>query len=870
MSKTEGGLFAIFKSKSNHYQEMGRCAFCGQFASLSAYDIRAGSLTSRKPPQVGWKTMLRVYNECGQCHCFNYLTLDEWEGNKQQSIDSATEKLRENPKDPGPIIELIRLAIGYRDRNILSAVVNSLAQGTEHEPDVQAQLGHAHCVFNELPAAVAAGKRSLAAKDTVEIREQLIYHLILAQRTEEANDLLADSLAKLQLPRGSHLCRLLGKAFHLQADFESADKWYAKARDLSPELDNQKSFVSQRRLAQSKRNLKRAHKELRWEAQGFDLAADPPRKFSKGLREALIVGGFAALVFLAFVGYSVYKQFNRQIYVVNGLSVPYDVQIGEQSLHLEPYANVPFSISEGTHSLSWTIDGQQVEAEPFTIQSSFWRRPFLGNDSHVINPDMGALLAKETIHYAVQPQDAPPGFGQYNAGHDRYEFGFVDFQFVEFPKTVKIPEGKEKFVKRLRVTTYTNDRGSYELQFNMLSQLDTPTDSTIAALQRGLYDPREGLLLQVALRLIDQNTARAKLDPWLKVRPPIVRIHRAYQNLMETTDPNHDLIGEYRQLLQGEPTSAEFKYLLARLVVDPEESDRLLNEALQGSELVAARARMAQSFAQFTSGQFEPALQMLRGVPQLPELGEEVEFQISDNLLALGKYDELIALITAKRPIQELPMSQIATVLRCAVASQGGVALATEYRDKFLRGLANDGAKYEVRESWSKALSEVIVTASGDLDQWSAFPREEVAPDVHCLQEIVAKNYVAAADVLDKEVLAISDDDLVTLHLLLYTLASQAGQSDLAKQQKDQAVSLLSLLDADSRYLATELADAGVSKPDWVVRLGMTPHQKRVILTALGIRYPEHKQQYFELAKKLNFQLDATRFVLERAFAAQP
>ena len=109
-----------------------------------------------------------------------------------------------------------------------------------------------------------------------------------------------------------------------------------------------------------------------------------------------------------------------------------------------------------------------------------------------------------------------------------------------------------------------------------------------------------------------------------------------------------------------------------------------------------------------------------------------------------------------------------------------------------------------------------------------------------------------AAEKLDQE--QQSSTEIATTRLALFLKAHAVGKTEFAEQQFKLGVEALRAGSYEERAYADALSQQGKTETEQLLRLPMMPEHKRVILAALGVRDPEHKEKYFALARKLNFE----------------
>ena len=109
-----------------------------------------------------------------------------------------------------------------------------------------------------------------------------------------------------------------------------------------------------------------------------------------------------------------------------------------------------------------------------------------------------------------------------------------------------------------------------------------PPDQLQEYLRRVLrLDPDDVLALGSVLAMMSPKDAIAFVRPRLAGRPVRGEWHRAYQSLVERTDPDADLKPEYRKLVEETKRAPAAVYLLGRLEDGPA-AEKLYEEAAAG------------------------------------------------------------------------------------------------------------------------------------------------------------------------------------------------------------------------------------------------------------------------------------------------
>lgn len=240
----------------------------------------------------------------------------------------------------------------------------------------------------------------------------------------------------------------------------------------------------------------------------------------------------------------------------------------------------------------------------------------------------------------------------------------------------------------------------------------------------------------------DPGTAIRLLEPLLDVEPPLVPVHRLYQDLSLRTGPREPLVERYRTAAASRP-SARSLLLLARVLPPGEESDSLADRA---AELAPDDpwVHFARGYRDRSRGRLEPAEESFARAlsldPDFPEAlleGAETAYLLHDEGLATERLERLHSL----RPDDRGAMMAFAAVL----AERQEFELAEEVLRESLERRPQDG---EVEIALTSVLidRERFDEAKSRLDDLAVrFPRSAtVAFNRAVIAEVHERDYAAA------------------------------------------------------------------------------------------------------------------------------
>jgi hypothetical protein len=153
-----------------------------------------------------------------------------------------------------------------------------------------------------------------------------------------------------------------------------------------------------------------------------------------------------------------------------------------------------------------------------------------------------------------------------------------------------------------------------------------------------------------------------------------------------------------------------------------------------------------------------------------------------------------------------------------------------------------------VTQRLSRRFDAVRAYCSGDPNRFVTFSEQSESP-----RELFPAHLTAGRIEPAEKCLAQTSDKEAGSHLLLYLAASRAGEKGVADRHLRAACELLAKGDWESRQYGKALAGEAALPLPHLLRLRMSPQEKLVLVTALGVRDPASREPCFALARKLNF-----------------
>ena len=575
------------------------------------------------------------------------------------------------------------------------------------------------------------------------------------------------------------------------------------------------------------------------------LMKGKPLGYDNSRRVLTSVAVVVALVGVA--GFFLFQKTQRvDVYLVNGLGRPYNVQIAGETYNLEPLATIEVTIPRRAELLA-KVSEQEI-GWPATVNLSmatnFWSTLF-ERKTYVVNPDRTAVIVWEQTEYRVNPTDGENAT-RVHLGRGLHSFDNLHYVFEEFPEEITL-----------------DSAGSMERRDRIWRIFDLePTDAYSAALEDGLHtdgiayliarlraNPADEATLPLAASVVPAKEFAELARPQLDVRPLEMEWHRMYQSALEMAGRGGELVNDYRSLLDAEPDNADLQYLLARVSPDPDTAERLMRASAE-SDPPSAYGVHGLAYQRVTEARFEEALKLARRAQDLEPDNALFSYAENEALLALRRFDGSIE--ETDHALEENPYdgNSVAQAVRLHVAA-GERQRAQEIIDAFVQLLTETE---EDAELWRTYLDSLYHLGSGNWKAYQEITSTVEEPRWQYHAALVAGDIQAALEALAETEIAAYD------HLIVYIAARRAGEPNLAEQELQAAIAAMSEGTMDERALARCLR--GDAPRDIMLKLGVQPGMKAIALAALAVQSGDARLR--QLGRKLNYQLTFERYYLDR------
>lgn len=572
--------------------------------------------------------------------------------------------------------------------------------------------------------------------------------------------------------------------------------------------------------------------------------AAPPRRFD--LRVAgLMLGAVCLIVGLGLSVYCFQKKQDLTVVLASGLDQPYSVSLNGKTYTLKPRTAEVLHLAEGDFVLQDAAGGKVVGGErTFTFTLPFFDH-LHSERVAIVNPDRTAILVNAEVPYysdgTMPPKNEPPVYTLL-ANQLSYFIPKPDYVIEKAEARISMPTGTTRLVKT---------------RLEHLPDLDLDAAVQSLAEKSGYPAAREHLMLQARYRSDDEllRTAMQILNPedvrpfyqlHLADRPVMVNWHRYYQQQMETHHPDHDLAAEYRDYLQREPGDGALIYLLGRQTADLVEQTKLWHAALAANP-PCPYAYSAMGFDALSSGRFAEALENYEASFKAGISTTSLNHYRRQAYFALGRSGEILPELAAARKDDPFDLELADEEIRATYAIARDKAAIVKLKDAYLNAYKAAKPAEKYLADAEAYLQAGIAYVSGDLPAYARFISQFESPFYQFRAALTAGKLEEAA----KTTKATDPNG----ELLLYLLAQRNGDAAAAELHFKTAHEAMKKADQEFRQVAAQL-DTGKPDPRLICDLRMNIESKRILLTALGVRQSGDQAVYFDLARKLNFNLE--------------
>lgn len=852
MPHTINGIGTWYYGKKNIFQRQGSCEHCGRNATLTSYDTTLFFTVFFIPLiPLGKK---RILDQCSACSRHRSLPLKEWESARAQSMEAAQMSLRQSPSNPQTAHDFLGACAAFQSRDIFEQSARDIRRHHSGNADVLNHLAATYFNFAMWADAEDATRAAMKLNDTQDGREFLAYTLIKQGKPDDAAYYLSHLYSASQSQKVGYLF-LLAEAFQAQGDHRKALQVLDQCAGAVPGLAQDKEFKKLRKISDKNRDSRKKikHKEL---ASGNVTIKSGSRATSWvaiAIGPLILIGLLAAYFATAhFTGHE------REVYLVNGLTKPYSVRIAGKEYGLPSLQPVPVKITEGVVTVEVVDEPYAIETQSATIKTPFWSRPFL-NRTYILNPDRTAPIIYEKTYYVEEGKEdkveVPDGERKYHVGEFMYEFSGLDYKFREFPDEIQMSAGSRTQAKD-RVALLSKSGNIYTSNILFHLAISDEKDKAIALSKRRLeFEPDQIDFLNYLSRTLPGEEFIAFVKPGLEVRPLRVNWHRAYQSVMESAMPDHDLAAEYKSLLVKEPDNKDMHYLLGRVLDDSDAALAELRLASQDPE-PSVFGLGALAFRLVAQGIYAEAVPWAEKAHALDPKNDIALGTLRNALLGSGGMEKYLAFLAEQQRLDPRIYHWYEEQV-IVETLQGRHDKAEETIQRAVRAIvtSNTATGGDQGESYvAKGMRTTSAYVQGDVQKYKELETQGNAEYMPFHVALTLGDVELAVKSLE-EYIEYEDAEWTEL-LLLYTALMAKGDEARAGKYLDTAIEYLKDGDKNDRIAAAWLKGETTPSMRDVAAYPRVPDEKAIIVMAIGARRPEMRAACFTLARKLNIDRD--------------
>lgn len=833
MPQLYNGCGTWYYGKENVHLEWGACEHCRRVTTLLSYDTQR-YIVGLGVPLIPFGRY-RVLRQCGACTKHKAAKLPVWEKAKAEAREKALQMVQNPPDSRDAVDETVGGVLAFHDVDTFNEIVPFLVERYPNDPDMVGLIGSGYHFFGRLEEASNALRASLNAKEDVATRRELCLVLIRLRRAEEAHEVLRPLLAAGQ-PENLWHWFLLAAAYQANGNHRAALDLVSEANRLYPETASEKEWKAFRKTSEKHLDSGKpvVPKILQTDTQQVRESNAPIARFAGPVVVLALVIGFAV--------WSYYTSQHHKLFLVNGLDRAYDVQWDGETYKLARKGVLPLETDEGQHTVAAPDIG--LDAEKITIDANAFSRPF-ASPIFVVNPDRVAPIIREMLEYVDESDASEEADYEYDLFVGLFhKINKVNYTFEPFPQSVMGEEGSKTTRTRVGLAQDWSPMDVYRA----LAIKGRAEEAKDYLLRRFEHQPDEVDALALLGSVLQADEYLGVLRGKLGARPVHVEVHRTYQEFMERSHPDHDLVEEYAAYLAAEPGDASLKYLLARArPVPDDETLRLFREACE-AQPPCPYAYHALATYHLSEGRAAEALELADRACELQPGKPDFKANRRLALIASRSWEGLL------KDVEREPAGPDASVVELSVETMALAALGKpmeEIEQQINRTVAG-WRRAGLDEQYASALVAVLKAdaayVQGDLEGFGKY----AADAGQGLESFAAA--LTSGD-LEKALGAISADEDPSPRdfLLVYLLADMKNDAARAEEYLGKWIEMSREGTPFQRHIAACLSGEKPCVPDEISVYGQPLEDMAALFTVLGVKFPEHCDAFFARARVLNF-----------------
>lgn len=838
MPGTINGIGTKYFGKAKHRICYGECEACGAEGALQSY-VTQKYFVVLFVPIIPLSTY-HVSSECPNCNRHRIIPQRKWDKLKNKTKSEISEALRTGSASEEFLLDKLRYFGTFEDPALFhSTAAEVITKGTTAA--VYTLMGQLFAFFRNNEESLICFQKAQKLDNSSNNRELLAEMYIINGEPDKA-DPLVKHIFDTADENSYWLLLLLAEGYMSVRNHSKAKTVLTNLRQV---FTDEKFEPSLTKLSdQVNRHINTSEKFISHQIneQKQDFFVDDS---DLGIKTRLI-GPAVALFLVMLYFYSAFTGANnKQVHLTNGTAAPYSVEINGTEYEIPPFDNRRISLDEGEYTLTMKSNNSKLQSQTFKLKTPFFSRPFV-NTEFVLNPDHQAIVYKKKIIYSEYPSEHSENPFTYYSGDLLYSFTDIDYPFYTAPKSIEINEGST-------ITKYS---------LALIDDFDAqwgPIDAAVRVLDSESYrkflesyfseNPNSIKALRALPSVLGTDSTIEMIKPFLDQIPVLTEVHRLYQDEMELAQRDASLLNEYKERLSKSPENSDLLYLTGRLLTG-DKANGYYEKAISGSA-PNAYAYNALAWEYTAQGNFRKALPYVEKAVSLDSVNANFRSLYRDLLLSQKKFTTLLNV--NKEDLEKSPNSYEFWGNKVAYLSLTG---------------KNKDIPQTVSQYMSLLKADQIVDTSGYLNYLNmmiAVSKNDKKETAKLCKEMSMYHFIA--ELLDgnihraDSILSSVEDETPYNHLLLYSAAKQSGNGEIASARLKNAVAALEKGSKEEIRVAKALSGSSFSI-DEISKLGFYPSTKILVLTALGVTYPDQRQKAFSEAKKFNFILSPTQLLI--------
>lgn len=836
MPYTLNGIGTSYVGQKNLKTHRGRCEFCNKETNLSSYDTQEYFVILFLPVIPLQKK--HIINDCPLCQKHRYMHWKDWQAAKDAHIKEKIAEWQGDSDNPERIFEVLHVIAFYQEQGQFLDFVKKINPAALDSFEMQEYLGDLYEYFGIPEEAVNHYKKALKYEKSQEVQEKLALLLLKQLKPDEARPYLEHILLEKKV-ESIRLLNLMAESYQALGNHQAASNWLNECKYYFPNLGSDKSYQRLHKIS-----MKHLYGDKKIKPRNLL----PPKTVS--LNPGLFAWIIIFCIVIGIFSMAFFQEQFKEVYLLNGLERPYTVQINQKKLSIPANGHKSVFIPKGKVIVKVIDADLKIPDQDYVIKTTF-KKSLFPNESFFINPDQTALLMWDQTEYVDKSEikDEKRSELPYKIYHGQsfYVLEKPNYLFEEFPDTVSLDSRKKSEI-RSRIIQLKPYEELIRSQFTENEQ--------IAFLQQKLkYQPEDEKSLYLLSEVMPAEAFVSYLKTRLDERPVLVEWHRAYQSTLEILNSQNNLIQEYQDLVKKEPQNHELIYLLARITEDRGEAEQLYYEAIKEPN-PSAYALNSLAREMLDSGQYEKAIGLVdRALELLPD---KSGIRTTKNilLLATGRYEPLLQGIRELQKVHPLNGYLVAEEVHLLVQKGD-----SESAKKRIKAYCSEVADSKSRQEWQNYLEAHFAYSCGNPQQYVESMEKVSNHNQHFEIALTANRLKVASQIVEQSYPSRWD-----YHLLLYIAGSLNQERPIAESHLQKAIKLMKKSYKEQKKVAAALASNRLPDAKSLAKVLMYPSEKRIVMAALSIKFPQQKEVYLEGGRYVNFDTHFPYLFLKRFY----